>query len=198
MVFFSHFFACGRKRHRFGVFFAFLCLCKETLAKKAPLPPFPEKGVSPPKGGRHSRETHSHGYGHRRQSRLSAGKMEMRGQGFPVKGMFGGVVWKGPAQPRNSLSWVRAPTAKPSECRQDGDAELASPLGGGGICKANAGEGFRGMGILSTECFAESLGLLAHRSPLPVPLETKQIPVPISTNIPDQACEAILPCRIKS
>jgi len=122
MVFFSHFFACGRKRHRFGVFFAFLCLCKETLAKKAPLPPFPEKGVSPPKGGRHSRETHSHGYGHRRQSRLSAGKMEMRGQGFPVKGMFGGIVWKGPAQPRNSLSWVLAPTAKPSECRQDGNA----------------------------------------------------------------------------
>ena len=56
-------------------FFAFLCLCKETLAKKAPLPPFPEKGVSPPKGGWLNRETHLRGYGHRRQSRLSAGKM---------------------------------------------------------------------------------------------------------------------------
>ena len=28
--------------------------------------------------------------------------------------------------------------------------------------------------------------------------ETKQHPVPLSTNIPDQACEAVLPCRIKS
>ena len=148
-VFFSHFFAYGEERHRYGVFSAFLCLCKETLAKKTHLPPFPEKGVSPPKGGRHNHEAHLHGYGHRRQSRLSAGK---RGHGIslPLWGRWHlrskwrrgrCAVCKGPAQPRNSLSWVRAPTAKPSECRQDGDAELASPLGGGGICKANAGEG---------------------------------------------------------
>ena len=48
---------------------------------------------------------------------------------------------RGLVQPRNSPSWVRAPTAKPSEYRQDGDAGLASPLGGGGICGANGGEG---------------------------------------------------------
>ncbi len=36
---------------------------------------------------------------------------------------------RGPAQPRSSPSWVRAPTAKPSECLQDGDAGLASPSG---------------------------------------------------------------------
>ena len=101
---------------------------------------------------------------------------------------------RGLVQPRNSPSWVRAPTAKPSECRQDGDAGLASPFGGGGICKANAGEGLWGMDALIRECFAISLGLLAHHSPLPVPLETKQHPVPISINIPDQAYEAVLPC----
>ena len=53
------------------------------------------------------------------------------------------------------------------------------------------------MDTLIRECFAVSLGLLAHRSSLPVPLETKQIPAPISANIPDQAYEAVLPCRRK-
>ena len=71
---------------------------------------------------------------------------------------------RGLVQPRSSPSWVRAPTAKPSEGRQDGDAGLASPLGGGGICKANAGEGLRGMGILLRDCFAESLGIYRERS----------------------------------
>jgi len=142
--FFSTFFSRGRKLHRYGVFSAFLCLCKETLAKKTHLPPFPEKGVSPPKGGWYNHEAHLRGYGHRRQSRLSAGKMEWEGKGCLTKGMFVGFVWKGSAQPRSSPSWVWAPTAKPSECRQDGDAGstgLASPLGGGGICEANGGEG---------------------------------------------------------
>jgi len=32
MVFFSHFFACGRKLHRYGVFSAFLCLWKEATS----------------------------------------------------------------------------------------------------------------------------------------------------------------------
>ena len=74
----------GEKLHRYGVFSAFLCLCKETLAKKTHLPPFPEKGVSPPKGGWISHETHHRGYGHRRQSRLSAGKMGMREKGVRI------------------------------------------------------------------------------------------------------------------
>ena len=78
-----------------------------------------------------------------------------------------GAVWKGLAQPRNSPSWVRAPTARPSECRQDGDAGLASPLGGGGICEANGGEGLRGMDTLIRECLAVSLGLLSRRFPFP-------------------------------
>ena len=59
---------------------------------ESPTPPW-AKGVSPPKGGRHSRKAHSRGHGHRRQSRLSAGKMEWEGKGCLSKGMFGGVVW---------------------------------------------------------------------------------------------------------
>jgi hypothetical protein len=31
-------------------------------------------------------------------------------------------------------------------------------------------------------------------APFPVSPETKQIPVPIPTNIPDKAVEAVLPC----
>ena len=74
---------------------------------------------------------------------------------------------RGLAHPRNSPSWVRAPTAKPSECRQDGNAGLASPLGGGGICEANGGEGLWGAGIRLRECLAVSLGLLPFRSTVP-------------------------------
>jgi len=154
------------------------------------------EGAVPFGRGQHSHKTHLRGYGHRRQSRLSAGKMEWEGKGCLTKGMFGGVVWKGSAQPQNSPSWVRAPTAKPSECRQDGDAELASPLGGGGICEANAGEGLWGMDTLIRECLAVSLGLLSRRSPFPC--KTKQHLVPISANIPDKACEAVLPCHVIS
>jgi hypothetical protein len=35
-------------------------------------------------------------------------------------------------------------------------------------------------------------------APFPVPLETKQHPVPFLANIPDQAYEAVLPCRVIS
>jgi hypothetical protein len=35
-------------------------------------------------------------------------------------------------------------------------------------------------------------------APFPVPLATKQHPVPISVNIPDKANDAIWPCRISS
>ena len=38
--------------------------------------------------GWHNHEGHLRGYGHRRQSRLSAGKMGCREYEYPVKGMF--------------------------------------------------------------------------------------------------------------
>ena len=120
LYFFTYFKSLGKWKIELEcVFFAFLFLEKETLAKKKDLPLFPKRG-KPPKGGWYSHKTHSHGYGHRRQSRLSAGKMEWEGKGCLTKGTFVGFVWKGPAQPQSSLSWVRAPTAKPSECRQTG------------------------------------------------------------------------------
>ena len=46
---------------------------------------------------------------------------DLKGYRFPAKGRLGTVNGR-PAQPQSFPVGVRAPTAKPSECRQDGDA----------------------------------------------------------------------------
>jgi len=142
-VILSHFFAYGEEQHRHGVFSAFLCLWKEAT----PLWCFFRISLLVQRNAR-------------KENTLTP---------FSRKG--GKPPKRGLAQPQNSPSWVRAPTAKPSECRQDGDAELASPFGGGGICGANGGEGLVGCGHPDKGMFFRFVW--SFGTPLPIPIETK-------------------------
>ena len=103
---------------------------------------------------------------------------DLKGNRFPAKGRLGTVNERS-AQPQNSPAWVRAPTAKPSECRQAGTRGSGYPV---------KGMFFSIVWFLGTSL----LGAL-----LPVPPETKQLPISIQANIPDKANRAVLPYRVK-